>query len=301
MQPQPQVPTAPTASVDYKAIANDFLHGTGSRLTEAQKNLFAKICQTFNLNPFKREVYAVGFKDRFAVITGYEVYLKRAEASGKLDGWETEVQGTGENMTAEVTIWRKDWSRPMKHKIFAKEFLKEGGMWKTMPRYMLEKVAISQAFRRAFPEDLGGMPYTKEEMDSNDVIDVKGEERANELANESVEVISVEKIAELFQAASINQLKTKWQKLNKLEKTKIKRDQKLNAQFEKIKASLPQIAPKPAQLIELLECSDLRDFEELTQKLPDDVKKLISEDEALRDEYEAVALELAPGSEADLY
>lgn len=237
---QAQQLAAPAASVDYKTIVNDFLHGTGSRLTEGQKDLFVKICETFNLNPFKREAYAVPYKDsqkvdRLTIIVGYEVYLKRAEASGKLDGWETAVQGTDENMTAEVTIWRKDWSRPMRHKIFAKEFAKNGGMWAAMPRYMLEKVAISQAFRRAFPEDLGGMPYTKEEMDSRDVINVNGTELPNE-------PINMDNIVDFFSATNEQELQQKWAKLSDNEKMHIKSDEKLKAEVQKMRKTFAGLA-----------------------------------------------------------
>ena len=37
-------------------------------------------------------------------------------------------------------------------------------LWVTKPRTMIEKVAIAQGFRRCFPEEMGGMPYTKDEM-----------------------------------------------------------------------------------------------------------------------------------------
>jgi hypothetical protein len=37
-------------------------------------------------------------------------------------------------------------------------------LWASKPRMMLEKVAIATAFRRAFPCDFGGMPYTTDEL-----------------------------------------------------------------------------------------------------------------------------------------
>jgi len=71
----------------------DYLDATGlsPELTEAEKTQFASVCQAFGLNPFKREIYATVYGEgsyrRFSVIVGYETYLKRAERTGRLDGW----------------------------------------------------------------------------------------------------------------------------------------------------------------------------------------------------------------------
>ena len=37
-------------------------------------------------------------------------------------------------------------------------------MWSEKPRTMLKKVCIAQAFRLCFPVELGGMPYTADEL-----------------------------------------------------------------------------------------------------------------------------------------
>jgi hypothetical protein len=47
-------------------------------------------------------------------------------------------------------------------------------MWNTKPHVMLEKVAIGTAFRRAFPTDMGGMPYTTEEIRAEDELKAQG-------------------------------------------------------------------------------------------------------------------------------
>jgi hypothetical protein len=44
------------------------------------------------------------------------------------------------------------------------EYNQHNSMWESKPRTMIEKVAIAQAFRKAFPNDMGGMPYTSEEL-----------------------------------------------------------------------------------------------------------------------------------------
>lgn len=143
---------------------DDYLFGTGTKLSDQQKKLFYGIALTLNLNPLKREIYAVKYGDNFNIITGYEVYLKRAERTGLVDGWEAKVDGEGPKMIATCTVWRKDRSKPVSIDAWFTEYNTGQSLWKTKPRTMLRKVAIAQAFRMAFPDDLGGMPYTAEEI-----------------------------------------------------------------------------------------------------------------------------------------
>jgi len=145
-----------------KQDIDNYLFSSGTKLTEQQKNMFYQVAHINNLNPFKREVYAIPYGDRFNIITGYEVYLKRAERSGKLDGWEADVSDDGKQ--AWCTVYRKDWSKPLTIKVWAEEYNLGNSMWKSKPKTMLRKVAIAQAFRTAFPEEIGGLPYTADEI-----------------------------------------------------------------------------------------------------------------------------------------
>jgi phage recombination protein Bet len=159
-----------------KQTIHDYLAATGlsPELTEAECNQFVSVCQAFGLNPWKREVYATVYGEgdyrRFSVITGYEVYLKRADRSGKLDGWSSRIEGTGDSMKAIVEINRKDWSKPLVHEVYFSEAVqkkKDGtptSFWSKMPRFQLKKVCISQAFRLCFPDELGGLPYDASEL-----------------------------------------------------------------------------------------------------------------------------------------
>jgi hypothetical protein len=120
--------------------------------------------KAYNLNPFKREVHFTAYNGELKIIVGYEVYLKRAEATHKLDGWKVDIQGQGFDMKAVVTIYRKDWQYPFIHEAYKGEVAQNTPIWTKMPRFMLKKVAIGQAFRLAFPEEMGGMPYMEEEL-----------------------------------------------------------------------------------------------------------------------------------------
>lgn len=130
------------------------------------------VIKSLNLNPHKREVHLVKYKqaDKLSIVVGYEVYLKRAERSGKLAGWEA---GTSEDKKKTwVKIWRNDWTKPFYWEVVLSEFDKGHATWKQIPSFMGKKVAIAQGFRLCFPDELGGMPYTKEEHQVYDIVNV---------------------------------------------------------------------------------------------------------------------------------
>lgn len=148
--------------------------GLTGKLSASEKKMFINIATAFNLNPFKREIYCVAYGSgdfrSLSIVTGYEVYLKRAERIGKLDGWSTQVKGVGDEMSVIVTIHRKDWAHPFYHEVYFKEVAQRNkngelsGFWKKSPIFMTKKVAIAQAFRLCFPDEFGGMPYANDEL-----------------------------------------------------------------------------------------------------------------------------------------
>jgi hypothetical protein len=129
--------------------------------TDKELFMFMGIAKSFGLNPLKREIHFVKYGNAAAsIIVGYEIYLKRAERTGKLDGWKCWIEGD----KAVIEIKRKDQSIPIKWEVDRKEFDKQQSTWKAMPNFMLKKVAIAQGFRLAFPDELGGLPYLAEEL-----------------------------------------------------------------------------------------------------------------------------------------
>lgn len=152
--------------------------GVTNKLSNSQKEQFIEIAQCFKLNPFKREIHAVVYsgkdgKQTLSVITGYEVYIKRAERSGKLDGWKAWIKKDGESLESLIgciEIYRKDWNRPFYHEVYFSEVANKNGygkytsFWLKAPKFQLKKVAISQGFRLCFPDELAGIPYTSDEL-----------------------------------------------------------------------------------------------------------------------------------------
>lgn len=164
--------------VDEKTIV-EYLDTTGltKSLLPKEKAMFVNMARLYGLNPFKREihctVYGEGQWRQCTIVTGYEVYLKRAERIGRLDGWQVQITGNLQDGTlaATVTIWRKDWTHPFTHTAYyvecvqmSKKTGEPNAVWKKQPRFMTRKVATAQAFRLCFPDEFGGMPYTDDEM-----------------------------------------------------------------------------------------------------------------------------------------
>jgi phage recombination protein Bet len=162
---------------------NEFLDiaGVATQLTPKEKKNFVEIAQAYGLSPFKREIYCTTYGQgqyrKTSIITGYEVYIKRAERTGKLNGWGVEIKNEKDrdDMSAVITIYRKDWDRPFVHEAFFEECAqktKEGNLnsiWAKMPKFMLRKVAIAQGFRLCFSDELGGMPYTADELPEGEI------------------------------------------------------------------------------------------------------------------------------------
>ena len=160
------IATIHPAATSTLVVAEQYLESFGNKLSKAHKNQFLNICQSFGLNPFIREIYGVPFGDKFNIIVGYEVYLKRAENSGRLAGWRSWTEGEGRGMKGCVEIQRTDWKAPFYHEVYLTEYDQSNSMWKSKPMTMIKKVAIAQGFRLAFPVELGGLPYTSDEMPS---------------------------------------------------------------------------------------------------------------------------------------
>ena len=182
--------------------------GLANKLTDKETTQFIQIAKAYNLNPFKREIYGVKYGDNFSIIVGYESYIKRAERSGLLDGYNVTTEGEGANMKAICTIYRKDWSKPFIHEVYFSEYQQNNTFWRTKPITMIKKVCIAQAFRMCFSEEIGGMPYTAEEIVEQEVPYI-----------EVTEVIDcTDAINEINSCGNIDELALCWKKFKSLQK-----------------------------------------------------------------------------------
>ena len=174
-----------TNVIDKKKIVEDirFLFPELENVPSDEIIKAVYLAKHYELDPLKREVYFVPFniydtdpktnrryvkKKTVQLIVSYLEYIKRAERSEKLDGWSVQIKREGTDFVAEVTIWRKDWRQPFVWNVYLSEVKKDTRAWREMPKFMLRKVAIAQAFRIAFPEELAGMPYEEAEIITED-------------------------------------------------------------------------------------------------------------------------------------
>jgi phage recombination protein Bet len=154
------------AVIDSKTIEN-FLFTTETKLNDKQKAMFLQLALRNQLDPFKREIYAIPYGNDFNIVTGYQVYIQRAETTNQLNGWHCEAMRNEKNelIGAKIVIYRKDFEHPFEWEVTLKEFDKGQSSWKKMPEFMIKKVCIGQGFRLAFPNELGGLPYLQEELE----------------------------------------------------------------------------------------------------------------------------------------
>ncbi|MEE0937709.1 MAG: phage recombination protein Bet [Bacteroidales bacterium] len=192
----------------------DYLTATTPGLNQSQVQQFLAVSMAFNLNPWKKEVYPIPYtsngKTTMSIVTGYEVYLKRADLNPNYDGYQIEWNGTfvrskvqksGKNGNYSVdallpkdddvscicTVYRKDRKMPVRCEVFYSEYTQGNSMWYTKPRVMLEKVAIARAMRLAFPTEFGGMPYESAELPKEMGLDPSKEVIVDEAINQTKE------------------------------------------------------------------------------------------------------------------
>ncbi len=159
--------------------------GITSKLDPQQKLLFVEIAVMNNLNPLKREIHAVERNQKVVTnvpgkgevttyvkvltpVTGYEVFIDRAEESGRLQYWFCKSEGSVKegNLRATVTIKRRDWPVEFTWTCRYDEVNAGSPIWDKEPTHMTEKVTISRGFRLCFRDVLRGMPFTVEEEES---------------------------------------------------------------------------------------------------------------------------------------
>lgn len=143
------------------------------------------LAKRLGLDPVKREVHFVPYRGTLQLIVGYAEYIKRAERSGKLNGWNIETGKDDIDIYAEIIIYRKDWEHPFKWRVYLSEVRKDTPSWKSMPVFMLKKVAIAQGFRLAFPEEIAELPYTEDEISTTEATTVEPKHKTEAVENKS--------------------------------------------------------------------------------------------------------------------
>jgi phage recombination protein Bet len=170
------------------AIIKKYLVSGEGKVSDEEVMMFLTLCKYQKLNPFLREAYLIKYGNESAtIVTGKEVFTKRANRNESYDGHEAgiivlskdgqpvERAGTFKLKNEEIvggwaTVHIKNHKVPIKISVSFEEYVgrkKDGSInaqWTKKPATMIRKVALVQALREAFPEDLQGL-YAAEERD----------------------------------------------------------------------------------------------------------------------------------------
>lgn len=170
------------------ATVRRFLVNGSGEATDQEVAMFIGLCKYQHLNPFLREAYLIKYGNQPAtIVTGKEAITKRAMRNSTFLGQQAgvviyhEEDGSLEYRTGSLVIpgerlvggWAKvfvkGYNEPIEAAVSFEEYVGRKGdgsinsQWAKKPATMIRKVALMQALREAFPEDLGGM-YASEEF-----------------------------------------------------------------------------------------------------------------------------------------
>lgn len=189
------------AAVEYKSndetvklspyIVKRYLTNGNGAVSDQEVAMFINLCRYQHLNPFLREAYLIKYgSSPAAMVAGKEVFTKRARRMQDFDGFQAGIiVMRGEIFENRVgaavfpnekllggwaKVFIKGYSVPVEISVAFDEYAgrKADGtlnnQWSTKPATMIRKVALVQALREAFPEELQGM-YAAEEVNAPDL------------------------------------------------------------------------------------------------------------------------------------
>ena len=171
--------------LSVSTVKNYLVSGNGN-VTDQEVVMFLNLCKFNRLNPFLREAYLIKYGSSPAtMVVGKDAILKRAMRNPRYSGFQAGVyvvrqDGTLEERTGSLALpgetlcggWAKvmvkGFDCPVESAVSFEEYCqrKDGkatSNWASKPGTMIRKVALVQALREAFPEDLSDM-YAAEEM-----------------------------------------------------------------------------------------------------------------------------------------
>lgn len=168
-----------------RTIVRNFLTRGNSSVSDAEIVQFMSLCRANRLNPFIGDAYLVKYdKSPAQMIVSKDAFLKRGEESGVCTGYRAGVivvregkilfeQGSfflpsDQLVGGWCEVSRRDRKAPIVARVRLAEYNKGKSTWAAMPGTMIRKVAIAQAFREAFPMQLGHMYLPEEGPDDQE-------------------------------------------------------------------------------------------------------------------------------------
>lgn len=191
--------------LDLNFVKRYLVRGQADRVTDQELVFFMNTCKMQKLNPLASgEVYCIKFGSEPAqMVIGKDAYLRRAFSNPdylyKEDGITVQrgdqiVQKEGcclypgEKLIGgwcKVHFMRNSKERTAYKEVSLEEYNKGQANWKTKPATMIDKVAVSQCVRDAFPKDYEGL-YSEDEMVASGAIPVNFREVKTEQENDNM-------------------------------------------------------------------------------------------------------------------
>lgn len=206
--------------LDAETVKQYLVRGNG-RVSDQEVFLFIKMCEAQKLNPFATgEVYLIKFGDQPAqLVVGYDTYKRRADENPNhlyTESGIVVVRGSEVVQKQGACLYPTEkliggWCRVHKLKNNKEvttykecgldEYDKKQSVWKDKPCMMMEKVAVSQALREAYPKDYEGL-YTEAEISPTGGIPASQESYVQPVEAEVIdEVITQSERQSLFSKA----------------------------------------------------------------------------------------------------
>ena len=176
-----------TVKLSPNIIKRYLVNGSGE-VTDQEVVMFLNLCRFQHLNPFLREAYLIKYGNSPAtMVVGKDAITKRAMRNASFAGQQAGVvvqqveTGNLEYRPGALVLedeklvggWAKvfvkGYQEPIESVVGLSEYVgtKKTGevneQWTKRPATMIRKVALMQALREAFPDDLAGM-YDSSEM-----------------------------------------------------------------------------------------------------------------------------------------
>ncbi len=158
--------------------------------TDQELAVFAGQAKMFKANPWAREIYLVKFNGKPAsTILSYHVFNRIATSQKDYNGIESGVivynaktgrveRNTGSAYFSQIgqqliggwaRTWRKGIDHPFEVTVNLSDFNKGTANWKSMPAFMIEKVAKGQSWRLAYPSVFSNVYIEEAEIASEPV------------------------------------------------------------------------------------------------------------------------------------
>ena len=217
--------------LDAATVRNTLTRGNGE-VTDQEVAMFLRTCQAKQLDPLENgEVYLIKYDDKAPAqfVVGCHAYIRRADHFPEYRGYKSGITVLRKSQNGEMSVVQKEgscvykalgeeliggWCRVRRERspgnieetfveVSLEEYSSGQSNWRSKPATMIQKVAKSQAFRAAFPNEYEGI-YTVDEIQASGAIPadyVVVEETGEVVAAKQEPVVTNEQRQELFRVA----------------------------------------------------------------------------------------------------